>query len=67
MSSTEDDDDRRIARGNPWARAVAPDDDKAKAQSEATTLMSAPAAMESTTIPFENTRRSPRFANCRGR
>ena len=24
------DDDRAIARGNPWARAVQPDDDKAK-------------------------------------
>ncbi len=30
MGTTEDEDDRRVARGNPWARAVQPDDDKAK-------------------------------------
>ncbi len=30
-------------------------------------MMSAPAAVASTSTPFENTSRSPRFANCLGR
>src|SRR4051812_25320196 len=30
MGTPDNPDDRRIARGNPWARAIQPDDDKAR-------------------------------------